>query len=312
LDHRERELRRNGESRAEVASGEVLQAAPETSPSAPKSDELLRQGEELFSMGMYDQAIHLWTRILFLERGHARAKRAIERAKRAISERQRKLDEELATAARLVEEGEVEAASAKVKHVLLIDPRISEAHQLAERIEAKQRRADSSRPAVPHTRARDGRDPSAGKRGLLLRVSGPVERDGHRRASATPLKMGGFVLGVILVFASGALYLHLNWEFIVGDDALVGGAALTPGGGALGASREAPDVPTASALHYYNGARLYAKGRYREALDELSRVRRSEPEAELARSLILRIEERLLREVVEIPESSDETVKGAR
>lgn len=263
-------------------------------------------------MGMYEQAIHLWTRILFLERGHARAKRAIERAKRALSERQRELDEELATATRLLDEGKVEAASAKVKHVLLIDPRISEAHQLAERIEAKQRRPDSNRPLIPDNRVRDEGQLSAGTRGLRLRVSGPVEPKGSRGASATPLKMAGFVLGVILVFAAGALYLHLNWESIVGDDALVGGAALAPAGGGLGASRETLEVPTASALHYYNGARLYAKGRYREALAELSRVRRSEPEAELARSLILRIEERLLREVVEAPESSDETLEEAR
>jgi hypothetical protein len=34
---------------------------------SPKSCDLLRQGEELYSRGLYHQAIHDWTRILFLD-----------------------------------------------------------------------------------------------------------------------------------------------------------------------------------------------------------------------------------------------------
>ena len=103
--------------------------------------------------------------------------------------------------------------------------------------------------------------------------------------------MAGFVLGVILVFASGALYLHLNWESIVSDGAFVNGSARARGG----AEPVDASVPGASELHYYNGARLYAKGRYREALAELSLVGRDDAISERARSLILRIEDRLLR-----------------
>ena len=37
----------------------------------------------------YEQAIHVWTRVLFLDRGHARARAYIERARSALAERQR-------------------------------------------------------------------------------------------------------------------------------------------------------------------------------------------------------------------------------
>ena len=45
------------------------------------------------SAGDYDTAIHVWTRALFLDRGHARARAYIERARSAQAERQRESEE---------------------------------------------------------------------------------------------------------------------------------------------------------------------------------------------------------------------------
>ena len=253
LERKERELGKDGKANAEAVSPRIPQ--PEVSPKKkpPKHDELFRQGEDLYALGMYQQAIHVWTRILFLERGDARAKSAIERAKRAVSERQRELDVELAAAAELLDTGDYEAAASGVRHVLSIDPRHAEGHQLAERIAARNRRND-----VTPTNAVVDEDASESlpfkKRGLLLRVSRespPTLRPSGNASSIkmAGLKMAGFGLGVILVFASGALYLHLNWESIVSDGAFVTGSALAPdGAGPLDAS-----VPGASELRYYNG-----------------------------------------------------------
>ncbi len=312
LDRKERELGKDGKATAGAVSPGVPQ--PEVSPTKkpPKNDELFRQGENLYALGMYQQAIHVWTRILFLEREDTRAKSAIERAKRAVSERQRELDVELAAAAELLDTGDIEAAASGVRHVLSIDPRYAEGHQLAERIAARNRRND-----VTPTNAVVDEDASESlpfkKRVLLLRVSRNSSPSLHPRGNASSnkmagFKMAGFGLGVILVFASGALYLHLNWESIVSDGAFVTGSALAPGG----AGPSDASVPGASELRYYNGARLYAKGRYREALAELSLVGRDDAVFERARSLILRIEDRLLRGgefPPSSPLSSDDTVQ---
>ena len=310
LDRKERELGKDGKATAEAVSPRVPQ--PEVSPNKkpPKTDELFRQGEDLYALGMYQQAIYVWTRILFLERRDTRARSAIERAKRAVSERQRELDLELAAAAELLDTGDIEAAASGVRHVLSLDPRHAEGHQLAERIAARNRRND-----VTPTSAVVDEDASESlpykKSGLLPRVSRESPPTLRPRGNSSSnkmagLKMAGFGLGVILVFASGALYLHLNWESIVSDGAFVTGSALAGGAGPLDAS-----VPGASELRYYNGARLYAKGRYREALAELSLVGRDDAVSERARSLILRIEDRLLRGG-EFPPSSDDTVEPIR
>jgi len=327
LDRKRKELDTDGKATAEAVSPDVPQPDVSRERKPPKADELFRQGEDLCKRGMYEQAIHVWTRMLFLERGDTRAQGAIERAKRAVAERQRELDVELAVAEELLETGDIEAAASGVRQILSLDPRHAEGHQLEERIAARKRRIDVTPTNAGNVAGADHIDDddtheslSRSKRGLLLRVStkaSPTLRPpgkassqklaGHRLVS---LKMAGFGLGVILVFASSALYLHLNWDSIVSDGAFVTGNALAPG--SAGAVEAA--VPGASELRYYNGARLYEKGRYREALAELSLVGRDDAVSERARSLILRIEDRLLRggELPQNPASSDETLARVR
>ena len=252
-------------------------------------------------VGMFSQAIHVWTRILFLERGHVEARRAIERGKKAVAEQHRLLDMELAAASELLERGESEQAAAKVQSVLSLDPRNHEGHQLAGRIHAAARRREAARRSETGlgtaAAAVTAREPTAAtKRGLLLRVSHSSQRRDARAAHASPLKMASFVLAAILVFASGALYLHLNWDSIVSDGAFRAGGALSR----TVSGRASAPLPATSELYYFNGARLFKKGRYRDALDELSLVERDSVVAERARGLILRIEERLLRAVSEL------------
>ena len=327
LDRKRKELDTDGKATAEAVSPDVREPDVSRERKPPKADELFRQGEDLCKRGRYEQAIHVWTRMLFLERGDTRAQGAIERAKRAVAERQRELDVELAAAEELLETGDIEAAASGVRHILSLDPRHAEGHQLEERIAARKRRIDVTPTNAGSVAGADHIDDddvheslSRSKRGLLLRVStkaSPTLRPpgkassqklaGHRMVS---LKMAGFGLGVVLVFASSALYLHLNWDSIVSDGAFVTGNALAPGG----AGRVETAVPGASELRYYNGVRLYEKGRYREALAELSLVGRDDAVSERARSLILRIEDRLLRggELPQSPASSHETLARVR
>ena len=57
-------------------------------------EQLLLSGLDQYFAGHYQQAINIWTRVVFLERGHSRARAYIERARSAMAERQR-LGEEL-------------------------------------------------------------------------------------------------------------------------------------------------------------------------------------------------------------------------
>lgn len=54
-----------------------------------KIEQLLLSGLDHYFAAQYDQAINVWTRALFLDRSHARARAYIERARSAQAERQR-------------------------------------------------------------------------------------------------------------------------------------------------------------------------------------------------------------------------------
>jgi hypothetical protein len=73
-------------------------------------EELLLAGLDHYFVGQHELAISVWTRVLFLDRGHARAKAYIDRARSAIAERQREGDELLQTGAAAFDRGDAGAA----------------------------------------------------------------------------------------------------------------------------------------------------------------------------------------------------------
>ena len=62
---------------------------------AARIEQLLLSGLDHYFGGNYEQAINVWTRVAFLERGHGRARAYIERARSALAERQRESEESL-------------------------------------------------------------------------------------------------------------------------------------------------------------------------------------------------------------------------
>ena len=71
---------------------------------------LLVAGLDRYFAGDYDGAIHAWTRVLFLDRRHARARAYIERARRVLAERQRHADELAQRGAEAFQAGETAEA----------------------------------------------------------------------------------------------------------------------------------------------------------------------------------------------------------
>src|SRR5262245_35783893 len=60
---------------------------------AARIEQLLLSGLDEYFAGRFEQAINIWTRVVFLERGHSRARAYIERARSAMAERQRESEE---------------------------------------------------------------------------------------------------------------------------------------------------------------------------------------------------------------------------
>src|SRR3954471_23154307 len=58
-----------------------------------KIEQLLLSGLDHYFTGQYDHAINVWTRALFLDRNHTRARAYIDRARSALAERQRESEE---------------------------------------------------------------------------------------------------------------------------------------------------------------------------------------------------------------------------
>jgi tetratricopeptide (TPR) repeat protein len=288
-------------------TGEFDVRQDDTPEAPPKSSELLRQGDELYLLGHYHEAIHVWTRILFLDRGNPDARLRIDQAKDAVAERQRRLDSQVAEASGLFESGEIHEARARVRSVLALDGRHSEALHLESAIEALDRRNDPERETSPAAHP-PAAMPAASPPGVVFRVPKGPRRPSARagRPVTSRFQMTAFVLVALLLFASSLLYLQVNWDSIVSDGAsrAPAGPTMTP---VVLPDRLAASVPDLSQLRYYNGERLFAQGRYREALRELSLVDRDSKVMSSARSLILRIEDRLLRGAMEPePEGPDD------
>jgi len=77
---------------------------------AARIEELLVSGLDHYFAGEYEQAINIWTRVIFLDRDHNRARAYIDRARKAIAERQRESEELLHRGLDAYEAGEVERA----------------------------------------------------------------------------------------------------------------------------------------------------------------------------------------------------------
>jgi hypothetical protein len=71
---------------------------------------LLVAGLDHYFAAKYEQAINVWTRVAFLERGHGRARAYIERARGALAERQRETEELLHTGVAAYQAGDLQAA----------------------------------------------------------------------------------------------------------------------------------------------------------------------------------------------------------
>jgi hypothetical protein len=117
-------------------------------------EELLVLGLDHYFAEQHELAINVWTRVLFIDRGHARARAYIERARSAIAERQRKGDELLHTSVAALGRGDAGAARELVASAVEHGAPGDEAMALLARIERLETAATLTRTQVSTEQAR--------------------------------------------------------------------------------------------------------------------------------------------------------------
>lgn len=227
-------------------------------------EELLLAGLDHYFNGQYDQAINVWTRVLFLDRAHARARAYIERARTAIAERQREGDELLHAGLAAFARGDAGDARRLLTSAVDSGARPEEAMAALQRLERIVPAEDAAAPR-----------PRAARAGMLTH-----ERRGISAAT--------LLLVLAIGLASGA-FAMMAWS----SGMLPWGQPAPP----PAEVRTTPDplpVPSASDVSFARATSWYRSGRLRDALAALEAIRPGDPLRARADDLRATIQQKLL------------------
>jgi len=231
-------------------NGAVYAQLPERDREA-RVEELLLNGLDHYFAGQHDLAINVWTRVLFLDRGHARARAYIERARGAISERQREGEELIHTGAAAFQRGESDAARRLLTSAVERGAGTEEALALLDRL-------DRLEAAGVQQEGRAGRRTAAQR--------GP---SGTEASEADQSWIGWIAAGAILGIAVVAAMAALLWAR--GGDWLPLAAGATAGA-TVRANDEPLPVPSASDVWLARASAQYARGHLHDALVALDAI----------------------------------------
>jgi tetratricopeptide (TPR) repeat protein len=236
-------------------------------------EELLLAGLDHYFSGQHELAISVWTRVLFLDRSHARARAYIERARGAIAERHREGEELLQTGAAAFNRGDADDARRLLTSAVERGAAPDEALAMLERLDR----------LSPADSVDSSRDTAAGARRRFIGGGAElaVERRGIRAATLLLVLAIGLATGVLLMNA---------WS-----------SGVLPWGPAPATSaapvRTVPDplpVPAAAEVSLARARVWSGSGRLRDALAALDAIRPGDPLRAQADELRARIQQQLL------------------
>ena len=231
---------------------------------------LLLGGLDYYFTGQYELAISVWTRVLFLDRGHARAKAYIDRARSAIAERQREGEELLHTGAAAFDRGDAGTARRLLNSAVERGAASEEAQAMLERLDR-----------LEHATVRSL--PSAAARTTAEAIAPVVSRAPDTPASS---RIVWVAIGVLAGLAAAGV---VAWISVARPDWL----PVTP-------ANPAPDsvqvmdplpVPAPAEVWLSRARRLYDDGRLRDALRALAAINAADtrrPEADELKAAIQR------------------------
>lgn len=232
----------------DAASADVLERDRDA-----RIEELLVAGLDHYFSEQYELAINVWTRVLFIDRGHARARAYIERARSAIGERLRKGDEMLHAGAAALDRGDPTAARDLLASAVQHGASGDEALALLSRIERLETAAQTwaSAPSLPRSAA-------------TLVADGPRAR--------TRLKWIAIGLGTGALMGAAAIVLLVQrgivaWPLMPRTDVA---AVTSPLATTL-------PVPSLAEIALSRAQALQSRGRLREALESLEPISSGDP-----------------------------------
>ena len=219
-------------------------------------EELLLSGLDHYFAGQHELAINVWTRALFIDRGHARARAYIERARGAIAERQREGEELVHTGIAAFQRGESETARRLLRSAVEGGAATEEALALLERLDRLEAAGVRQDIRSLHRTAPQAGQPEAEARG----------RDRSW--------LGWIAAGVVLGIASAAVAIGLLWTR--GEQWL----PLDSGPAAESSARTRDDslpIPSASGVSMARAQAQYERGHLHEALLALESIGPGDP-----------------------------------
>jgi len=253
----------------------ALDAASEADRDA-KIEELLLAGLDHYFAAQYEPAIDVWTRALFLDRNHARARAYIERARSALAERQRESEELLHNGVAAFRRGESDEARRLLRAAIEGGAPSEEALAVLEQLN----RLDAGVSPPPPERSRRERRPTAVPQG-----NHAVPRSGRGPAVSVALLLVVVAAGVY----AAVVWDRFDWRSVVGLWDRPATSAPTP------AAREiAPPMPRRGEIALTRARTLAAGGHLRDALSMLDLIRPTDAQKADADRLRADIQRQLL------------------
>lgn len=240
-------------------------------------EQLLLAGLDEYFAGQYEHAVNLWTRVLFLDRHHDRARAYIERARRAEAERQRETEAVLQEGIAAFHRGDVDRARRLIADALDRGASREDAQGMLDRIARLGTHAASprrKRVATPTLRITDESAPA------------PTSRRSGGRVAA--LLLVAAAVGTLIVGLVGLRPLDIaNWPGVRSGSAP---------GGSLASGIAVEPLPVAGPADSYlaRSRALMNTGRLHDALATLDRVPIGDPQYGDARALRAIIQRELL------------------
>lgn len=163
-----------------------------------KIEQLLLVGLDHYFAAHYEQAINVWTRALFLDRSHARARAYIDRARSALAERQRESEEILRNGVAAFDRGEPAEARRLLQTAIDRGAPSEEAFAVLERLN----RLESVAPATTAV--------ELPARRLAPRIGG---RAAH--GLAAPLAAWTLAVGILCLVGWASWTSRIDWRSLI-------------------------------------------------------------------------------------------------
>jgi hypothetical protein len=267
-----------------------------------KIEQLLLVGLDHYFAARYELAINVWTRALFLDRSHARARAYIDRARSALAERQRESEELLQNGVAAFHRGEHDEARSLLQAAIDGGAPAEEALSVLDRLNRLEATAPPA--AFPRSdRSHRERAPRAPRETTSRSVTGTL----------------GVAAVVVLATAIAAVGGVAVWKDMIDWRSLIALAMVAARSEPPPAAAPAPVARDASLLLPRRGetalirARaLTASGHLRDALSALESVRPTDPQQPDAVRLRADIQRQLLALIPASPGDASDREKGER